>query len=297
MTALIVTAVAAWISAASVPEPRTEIGAAVVGGEIAVVGGLTTDGAPSSRVDAYLPKLDRWRRLPDLPVGVHHALVASDGARLYVVGGYGGPTLGAGDRLRSAFVLDRGVWHALPRLPEPRAAGGAAVVAGRLYVVGGVAASGLARRAFALDLRTRRWTIVPAPTPREHLAVTATGGKIYALGGRRAGYDTNVAEFEVWTPGTRRWRRLAPVPEPRGGTGAAVAAGSIVSVGGEAPSGTIASVYAYGLAEGRWRRLPDLPTPRHGLGVVGVGARVYAVAGGPIPGLTVSGANEYLDLR
>jgi N-acetylneuraminic acid mutarotase len=297
MTALIVTAVAVWISAASVPEPRTEVAAAVVGGEIAVVGGLTTDGAPSSRADAYSPKLDRWRRLPDLPVGVHHAQVASDGTRLYVVGGYGGPTLGAGDRLRSAFVLDRGVWHALPRLPEPRAAGGATVVGGRLYVVGGVGASGLARRAFALDLRTRRWTIVPAPTPREHLAVTATGGKIYALGGRRAGYDTNVATFEVWTPGTRRWRRLAPVPGPRGGTGAAVAAGSIVSVGGEAPSGTIASVYAYGLAEGRWRRLPDLPTPRHGLGVVGLGTRVYAVAGGPIPGLTVSGANEYLDLR
>ncbi len=216
----------AWLSATPVPEPRTEVGAAVVRGEIAVVGGLTEDGAPSPRVDAYSPKLDRWRRLADLPVG-----------------------------------------------------------------------SGLARRAFALDLRTRRWTVEPAPSPREHLAVTAAGGKIYALGGRRAGYDTNVATFEVWTPGTKRWRRLPPVPEPRGGTGAAVAAGSIVSVGGEAPSGTIASVYAYDLARGRWRRLPDLPTPRHGLGVVGIGNRVYALAGGPIPGLTVSGANEYLDLR
>jgi hypothetical protein len=35
-----------------------------------------------------------------------------------------------------------------------------------------------------------------------------------------------------------------------------------------------------------------LPTPRHGLGVVGLGGRVYAVAGGPTPGLAVSGANE-----
>ena len=69
------------------------------------------------------------------------------------------------------------------------------------------------------------------------------------------------------------------------------------SVGGEEPPGTIASVYAWNLARGGWRRLPDLPTSRHGLGVVAIGTRVYAVAGGPEPGLTVSGANEYLDLR
>jgi hypothetical protein len=296
MTAALVGALLAWLTAAPVPQPRTEVGAAVVRNEIVVVGGLTENGAPSPRVDAYSPERDRWRRLADLPVGVHHPLVASDGRRLYVVGGYGG-LLGAGDRLRSVFVLEAGTWRALPRLPEPRAAGGAAVLGGKLYVVGGVGPSGLARRAFALGLRTRRWMSVPAPTPREHLAVTALGGRIYALGGRTAGYDTNLATFEVWTPGTKHWRRLPKLPEPRGGTGAAAVAGSIVSVGGEAPSGTIGSVFAYDLGRGRWRRLPDLPTPRHGLGVVAVGTRVYAVAGGPSPGLTVSGANEYLDLR
>ncbi len=295
MTSLLVAAALAWVAAAPMPEARTEVAAAVVRGEIAVVGGLTQSAAPSARVDAYSPAADRWRRLPDLPAAVHHALVASDGQRLYVVGGYGNP-IGAGDPSRSAFVFDRGRWHALPRLPEPRAAGGAAVLGNELYVVGGVGASGLARHAFALDLATRRWQLIPAPTPREHLAVTVAAGKIYAAGGRTHGYDTNVATFEVWSPGAKRWTRLAPVPGARGGTGAAAAAGSIVSVGGEAPSGTIRSVYAYSLATRRWRRLPDLPTPRHGLGVAAVGMRVYAIAGGPRPGLTVSDANEHIDL-
>jgi len=86
------------------------------------------------------------------------------------------------------------------------------------------------------------------------------------------------------------------LPGARGGTGAAAANGSIVSIGGEAPSGTIRSVYAYSLATARWRRLPDLPTPRHGLGVAAIGTRVYAIAGGPAPGLTVSDANEHIDL-
>jgi Kelch motif len=296
IAAQVLAAALAWVSAAPLPTPRTEVGAAVLRGEVVVVGGLAVDGSVSAEADAYSPASGRWRRLPDLPAAVHHPLVASGGGRVYVAGGYGGG-FGAGDRLRTVFAFDGVRWRSLPRMPEPRAAGGAAVVGGRLYVVGGVGAVGLARRAFALDLRTNRWSVVPAPSPREHLAVTAAGGRIYAVGGRKAGYDTNVATFESWAPGTKRWRRLPDVPGARGGTGAAVAAGSLVSVGGEEPAGTIASVYAWNLARGGWRRLPDLHTPRHGLGVVAVGTRVYAVAGGPSPGLTVSGANEYLDLR
>src|SRR5207342_751905 len=102
------------------------------------------------------------------------------------------------------------------------AAGGAAVVGGRLYVVGGVGPVGLAKQAFALDLRTRRWSTVAGPVPREHLAVTAAAGRVYALAGRTAGIETNLAVFESYRPEERQWGRLPPVPEPRGGTSAAV---------------------------------------------------------------------------
>jgi N-acetylneuraminic acid mutarotase len=115
---------------------------------------------------------------------------------------------------------------------------------------------------------------------------------VYALGGRSAGIDTNTNRFEVYDARTRRWTRLAPVPQARGGTGAAFANGKIFSIGGERPQGTIGSVYTYVLRTKRWQRLPDLPTPRHGLGVVAAGGRVWVVAGGPQPGLTVSGAVE-----
>src|SRR4029077_8718567 len=67
----------AWLSAAPLPQPRTEVGAAVLRGEIVVVGGLTAEGVPSGRADAFSPATGRWRRLPGLPVAVHHPLVAS----------------------------------------------------------------------------------------------------------------------------------------------------------------------------------------------------------------------------
>jgi N-acetylneuraminic acid mutarotase len=210
---------------------------------------------------------------------------------VYAIGGYSG----TGATLRAAFVLERGAWRAIPRMPFPRAAAGAGVVRGKIVVAGGVGeARRLARNALVYDIRTRRWSVVAGPTPREHLGVTSLGGVVYAVAGRTSGLDTNLLTFESFEPGDRSWSRLQPVPDARGGTGAAGVAGHVVSVGGEEPGGTIAEVLAYRIADRRWVRLDDLPTPRHGVGVAALGGRVYVIGGGPEPGLTVSSANEAL---
>ena len=274
------------------PLPRTEVSAATVGDEIVVLGGFTIDRGASTRVDAYSPARNSWRRLPDLPVGVHHAMAVGAGGRPYVLGGY---TVD-GTPLRTVLVLENGAWRALPPMPFARAAAGAGVAGGKIVVAGGVTlgAQRLARNALSFDLRTRRWSVVPGPTPREHLGVTSLAGTVYAVAGRTAGLDTNLLHFESYRPGDRRWRRLQPVPDARGGTGAAALLGHVVSAGGEEPDGTIAEVLAYRVAARRWIRLDDLATPRHGIGMAALGGRVFVIGGGPEPGLTVSTANESL---
>lgn len=282
-----------WEIRAPMPVPRTEVSAAAVGREIVVLGGLTLDRGASRRVHAYSPARDAWRRLPDLPIGVHHATAVGVSGRLYVLGGY----TAAGLPLRAFFVLQRGTWRSLRLMPFPRAAAGAGVAGGRIVVAGGMGAAGrLARNALSFDLRTRRWSVIAGPTPREHLGVTALAGTVYAVGGRTAGLDTNLLDFESYRPGKGAWRRLSPVPDPRGGTAAAALSGVIVSVGGEEPGGTIAEVLAYRVAERRWVQLAELPTPRHGVGVAALGGRVFVIGGGPEPGLTVSSANEALSV-
>lgn len=285
---------AAWAERAPLPVGRAEVAATVLKGEVVVAGGYLADGGTSTAVTAYSPAQNRWRSLPDLPVAVNHPMAAASKGKLYVLGGYAAD----GRAERAAFVLEGNAWRALAPMPEARAAGGAAVVSSKLYVVGGVAPIGnvgrrLATRAQVLDLVSRRWTTIPGPTPREHLAVTALGGRVYALAGRLGGLDTNLRVLEAYTPG-RGWRRLPSIPSARGGTAAAGIAGRIVSAGGEEPTGTIASVYAYDVARARWSRLADLPTARHGLGLAAIGGRVYAVGGGTVPGLSVSTANEAL---
>jgi hypothetical protein len=276
-----------WKRGAPLPVPRSEVAASTLGRELVIVGGFHADGQSSKRVDGYSPGRNRWRRLPDLPVAVNHAMAASDGRRLYVVGGYGAPTKG--------FVLDKRRWRRLPDLPEPRAAAGAAIVGRKLYVVGGIGSGGVAKQALAFDRVTYKWSRIPGPKPREHLGVTALGNRVYAVAGRESG--VNFDAFQSYLPGAQRWRTLPRVPETRGGTDAASVGPLIVSAGSESAAGTSAAVYAFNVKTLLWRRLPDLPTPRHGLGVVALGGRVYVVAGGPRPGLSVSGANEYLQLR
>jgi Kelch motif len=280
-----------WRTAAPVPVARTEVAAALFGREIAVVGGFLASGRNSKRADAYSPLRNRWRRLPDLPVSVDHAMAAGRGSELYVVGGYA-PGSAA---IPNAYVLRGGRWSALPSMPEPRAAAGAAVAGGKLYVVGGVEAPGrLADDAFAFDFEDRRWTVIAGPRAREHLGAAALAGVVYAVAGRTGGLDSNLDVVEAYDSGANRWRPIPRVPGRRGGTAAAAVAGRLVSAGGEEPGGTIRTVFAYNPATRRWRRLPNLPRPRHGLGLVGFRGRVYALAGGPQPGLTVSGSNQVL---
>lgn len=291
LTALASLAATVWVASSPLSEPRTEVAAATLEGRIVIVGGFLSSGANSRRSDAYDPRTERWIRLPDLPVSVDHAAAASWRGRLVVVGGYGA------DRrpLRAAFLYDGSRWRRLPPPPEERAAAAAAATAdGHVWIVGGRTRSGLAARTLSLDLKTLRWTVARGPRPREHLAATALGGRVYAIGGRLAGYDTNLRTVESFDPRTGRWTSLPDLPDARGGTGAAAIAGLIVSVGGESPAGTNASVWTLARGARTWDRLPDLPTPRHGLGVVALGGRIWAIAGGPEPGLTVSGAVESL---
>jgi hypothetical protein len=284
----------AWLTLSPMPTPRTEVAAAAADGRIVVAGGFDAAGDTVATVEVYDVEADEWTEGPDLPLAVNHAMAASDGERVYVLGGYnreGTPTSGA-------YVLEGGTWTSLEEMPEPRAAGGAVFAADGLFVAGGIGPTGLAGSTMVLALATGRWG--PAAglnEPREHLGVTALGDLVYAVGGRVNGLAGNLATVERLDPATGVWEELPGMPTARGGTAAAAGGGLVISAGGEQESGTFAEVEAYDPDARSWQALPELPTPRHGLGVVVSDETLYVIAGGPAPGLTVTGVVEALDLR
>jgi hypothetical protein len=233
----------AWLTAAPLPQPRTEVGAALLRGEIMVVGGLTADGVPSARAEAFSSATGRWRRLPNLPAAVHHPLVASGAAACT------SPAATAAARRGGAAA--NGV--RLRRRPLACPPANAGAPCGRRR--------GRRRRAALRGRRRRRLPASPAgPSPstcartagrssrhRRRAStspVTAAGGGS-TPSGDEGGLRHQRRHVRELAAGATRWRRLPDVPAARGGTGASGRRRlARLHRKVEEPPGTIASVYA-----------------------------------------------------
>lgn len=281
----------AWRRIPDIPTGRSEVAATVFRNEVYVIGGFG-----GTRVVEIFDG-QRWRRGPDLPLGVDHPMAASvseaAGAGVYVFGGNaGGPTA-------RSFRLapDATAWREIAAMPGPRSQGAAVARGSQVYVVGGYDGQRLVAPTYAYDAGSDRWRqVAPIPTTRDHLAAELFAGRICAIGGRKLSMTTNLATLECYDPGADRWEAMPNAPTARGGVGAAAVGDRLVFVGGEQPGGTYREVEMFDAATGAWSRLPDLPTPRHGVGVVAVGRTVYVMTGGPTPGGSQTPISEALDL-
>jgi len=171
-------------------------------------------------------------------------------------------------------------------------------IGGRVYIVGGAQGDRLVSPTYVYDTAADRWsTAAPLPTPRDHLAAAAIGGRVCAVGGRRLSLLQNLATFECYDPAVDAWQSMPDAPTARGGIGAATIGSRMFVAGGEQPLGTFKEVDTFDSATGKWSRGPDLPTSRHGLGVIAVQSTLYAMSGGPTPGVSQTAVCEALDVR
>jgi len=269
-----------WAALTPMSEARQEVGVAVIGNRIYVVGGFRTNGSTANTVEVYDVAADRWSFGPPLPVAVNHPGAAALGGLLYVVAGATatGPTAAL-----QAFDPGRNVWEARTPMAVARSAVMTGTLGGKLYVAGGSPAG----QAFEVyDPATDRWTsLAELPTGRNHLAGGFIGGRLHAVGGRP---PLTLATHEAFDVAAARWGPLAPMPTGRSGHAAALVRGCLYVMGGEgnpnAGSGTFAENEGYDPRTDQWFRLLPMPTPRHGIGAVVVGDRIYIPGGATIQG-------------
>jgi hypothetical protein len=286
------TATAAWAAAPSAPLALTEVAAAVFADAVWVAGGLNAQGEAVADVQVF--DGDRWQRGPPLPRPVHHAALVAAADDLYVVGGYEGSRFDTPSPAVWRLRQGAEVWARAPALPAPRAAGAAAWDGARIVYAGGVGPDRVTGDVFVFDGDT--WTSGGTLSQtREHLAAASDEqGRVFVLGGRRGGLDTNVATVDLVEG--NEVRPVGEVPTARGGVAAfwGGAAGACL-VGGEGPAGTFAAVECIDGA-GAVTVLPPLARARHGLGAAVLDGVAYALLGGPEPGLFVSPVVEALGL-
>jgi N-acetylneuraminic acid mutarotase len=296
-----------WSPLQSSTLARSEVAAARVGRFIYVVGGYTPGGGiptlPTSAVERYDIRGNRWRRMRPLPVELNHATAVGHRGKLYVHGGYPGldPDMRASAQLLR-FDPRRNRWSRLPSSGTPRAGHAAAVIGHRLYVAGGADDPQLLeddplRSLEVYDFRRRRWhrgRSFPGPA-RHHVAGVASGGFLYVLAGRSGLRDglpraRDYRAVERYNPRTGRWQKMPSLRRARSGFPAVrLGDGRIVVFGGEPwpnnlpGADVIGSVEIFNPVSRRWRRLPRMRTPRHAPGGAALHNRVYAIEGSTQP--------------
>jgi len=224
----------------------------------------------------------RWNAGAPLPGQRSRLALASDGRRLYAIGGEtpGGVT---GDL--TVFDPSTNGWLPLAAKPTPVANIAAGFLDGRIYVPGGSTPGGGVSDVLEIyDPETDRWETGPAlPRPLTAYASVAWNGKLYLFGGWS---DQSLrAETLIFDPSTQAWSEGPPLPGSRAFSGATVLKDVFYVVGGQDSRSDLTDVLAYDprsdeAGGGGWTEKAPLKQPRAGLAVVGVGAQVFALGGG-----------------
>jgi N-acetylneuraminic acid mutarotase len=271
-----------WTLLAPLPSARGETAAAVTGGRLYVIGGMTgLGGQGTAEVSVYDPSANAWTAAADLPATRHHAAAAGLDGSVYVTGG--GPAAEDWTPQPTLWSLAPGAdaWHELASMPEGRLGHRMVAVEGRLFVVGGI---GSTADVLIYDPATDAWTSgAPMPASRDHLAAVAIGEEIWAIGGRSGGQIH--ARVDIYDTLTDSWREGPPLPEPTSGAAEAAIDGVILISGGEDPRGAGSVIDRHWMldtgsgATATWEPLSQPPLAVHGAHGSALDGR-FLIAGG-----------------
>ncbi len=192
-----------WKEAAEKPTAVADAKAVELYGEIYVPGGRLPDGQPSATVEAYSPTQDAWRPIASLPQPLSGGLALSDGAFLYVFGGWNGE-----DYLDTAFKYDpsSNSWRPLPPVPTARAFPAGGALTGRLVVVGGANETGPLPDCHVFDPATEAWSSCSELLqPRVAAGSAVLLNKLYVIGGGSEG-EEGISFSEVYDPNSGIWQ-------------------------------------------------------------------------------------------
>ncbi|XP_061616341.1 kelch-like protein 31 isoform X1 [Phyllopteryx taeniolatus] len=212
------------------------------------------------------------------------------GSRLALIAVGGRPSLT--ERALSREVLWRepreggAAWRHLSQLPAKSFNQCVAVMDGFLYVAGGEDqndARNQAKHAVATlrryDPRFHTWLhLANMRQRRTHFSLAASGGRLFATGGRNA--EGLLATAESYLPSANAWQMRAPMEVPRCcHSSATLPSGDILVTGGYVNCAYSRSVACYGVEGDAWTEKPAMETPRGWHCSAALGGKVYVVGG------------------
>jgi N-acetylneuraminic acid mutarotase len=275
-----------WVKLRGMPTARSETHAMVLNGKIYVAGGFMNGNPyPSSNAfEVYDPIKNEWVSLQNMPRKLNHLQFTAHQGKIYIFGGY--PEITCCDPDGSSWVYDPATdaWTPIASMPHSLAGGMAVSLDEYIYLVGGTSSEYLEDPISSLlryDPVADEWTeMSPLLTVRDHVAVVAYEGKIYALGGRLI---EDYRSMEIYDPATNSWIAGPNMRTARAGHGATVIGEYIVVAGGEQigviPELLVNTVEVYHPRSNSWLREIEMPVALHGVPIASVDGVLFVLGG------------------
>ncbi len=291
-----------WEQVSELPTWRIGDAAAVVKGEIYLIGGFDHHenlggGAPAlSTVDVYDTQTKTWHAAANMPTPRVTPQTAVFSNEIYVFGGYDRKGhRGARRYKKNVEMYDTGTdtWVKKRNMPILRDGFTTAVVDGKIYVIGGRVldkklgdgeATGLVE---VYDPLTNRWEKrADMPTERGQTDAVVVGGKIYVLGGYTWRWVPGLPErfvksIEEYNPKTDKWRQLPDMPMFKGWFETVAVDNEVYTIGGmrlENELKYIGNVDIYDPTVNTWRKIEPMTSLKTTMTVV-VNGTIYALGG------------------
>ncbi|HEV3352043.1 MAG TPA: hypothetical protein VG076_03915 [Acidimicrobiales bacterium] len=187
------------------PQPRSDLAAAVVNGTTFVAGGF--DGRALVRDVVATSDGSHFRAAGQLSQGVRYPAIAVVGSGVWVVGGQTGTTEGAnGTEVDLIQRIDSrsGAVSVVGHMPQPLAHAMAFVLGDHLYVAGGRTSAGAVDTIWAVAADGTVTEVGKLPGRRSDAGVAVVGSTAWLLGGEVTGPTSALATVVAVAPSTSR---------------------------------------------------------------------------------------------
>ncbi|CAF1062909.1 unnamed protein product [Rotaria sordida] len=244
--------------------------------EILFVCGGWSGGSPTSAIELYDTRADKWFQLPfnDQFPRAYHGIVTINNS-IYVIGGFDGM-----DYFNSCRVFDLKIlqWNEIAPMNIKRCYVSVAVLDGLIYAMGGFDGHSRQSTAERYSPNSNQWLpIPPMHALRSDASATVLQDRIYICGGFNGQECMNSAEY--FDPKTNQWTMIAPMHNRRSGIGVIAYHNSIYAIGGFNGSTRMNSGERYNPKTNTWMSIPDMYNPRSNFAIEVVDDYLFVIGG------------------
>lgn len=243
-----------WASVAAMPTGTAQSSAAVLGGDIYVIGGANASGTVLDNVQIYNPTTNTWSSGTALPTVTQHSSAAVVNNILYVFGGDNGVT--APTNAVWAYSPTTKAWTSMAPMLTARNGTLAVVEKNIVYVMGGNLGNGanFVATVESYNPATNTWTEeTPMDGAKDYPAGGLIGATIVSADGAVASGQIT-GDTEGYNATTNAWSDLTADPTARTGSCSGVISSALYDVGGYINNDGAATTVneSYSLSTNKW---------------------------------------------